>query len=371
MGSSFAITAVGLVSAAGDDPDALFSRLLEARSLAVSRSPIPVAPIEGFVPSKYVQRKGLKHLSRTSQLACAAASTVGQELEGVDNTEIGVVLGTAWASLDTVVRFEREAYVEGPRFVDPVLFTETVANVPAGQLSIYYGWSALNATIAAGSSSGTEALLRATEFLREERARVVVAGGADELNAHLLGALQLDGPGPVGGEGACLFAIESESSAASRGATVLGRLAAAAGLSSEAGGQNDVPRRAAAILRLFDRAGVGASDVDLVVLSSAAGGDDGREAASLVDVFGSAMPPAVAPKAILGESWGAGGALAVATALQSMARGIVPPSPESAVADGRAAGLNLLAAAESREVACALVLDGAGPQRFSAVLLTA
>ncbi len=360
MGSPFAITAVGLVSAAGDNPDALFSRMLEARSLAVSRSSIPVAPIEGFVPSNYVQRKGLKHLSRTSQLACAAASTVERELQSVDNTEIGVVLGTAWASLDTVVRFEREAYVEGPRFVDPVLFTETVANVPAGQLSIFYGWSALNATIAAGSSSGTEALRRATEFLQEERARVVVAGGVDELNAHLLGALQLDGPGPVGGEGACLFAIESESSAASRGATVLGRLAAAASLSSGADG----------IRRLFDRAGVGPSDVDLVVLSSGAGGDDGGEAALLVDVFGSAMPPAVAPKAVLGETWGGAGALAVATALQSMARRVVPPSPESTVADGRAAGLNLLAAAESREVACSLVLDGAGPQRSSAVLLT-
>ena len=80
------------------------------------------------------------------------ATSGAEGLDAVDPSSIGVVFGSAWASLDTVVRFEREAHIDGPRFVDPVLFTETVANVPAGQVSIFFGWSAVNATIAAGTS---------------------------------------------------------------------------------------------------------------------------------------------------------------------------------------------------------------------------
>ena len=137
------------------------------------------------------------------------------------------------------------------------------------------------------------------------------------------------------------------------------------------GAERDLPRRADWIRHLLDRIGVGIGDIDLLVLSANANAEgDHGEAAALVDVFGPTMPPAVAPKAVLGETWGAAGALGVATALQSMARRLVPPAPESTAAGARARGLNLPRAAEPRDVACALVLDGAGSSRFSAIVLT-
>ena len=228
-------------------------------------------------------------------------------------------------------------------------------------------------------------MLRAVDFLEEGRARLVVAGGGDELNVHLLRTLQADGlasgstgslpfaadsSGPICGEGACMFAIESEASAAARGVRAVGRLRGGASR-SEDGAERDLPRRADWIRQLLDRIGVGIGDIDLLVLSANANAEgDHGEAAALVDVFGPTMPPAVAPKAVLGETWGAAGALGVATALQSMARRLVPPAPESTAAGARALGLNLPRAAEPRDVACALVLDGAGSSRFSAIVLT-
>ena len=389
MPGPWVITAAGLISAAGDHPDALFSRLLEARSVATDSSdsvPFAAAPILGFDPSSYLRRKGVKHLSRTSQLACAAAGKLQDDLRDRNDTEVGVVLGTGWSSLDTIVRFEHEAHTVGPRFVDPSLFAETVANVPAGQMSIFFGWSAHNVTVAAGPTSGLEALLCAAEFLDEGRASLIVAGGGDELNFHMLRTLQADGlasrsaaslplapdsSGPIGGEGACLFALEAERSAASRGARVLGTLRGGTSRPVEAAGEPGVKQRADLIRRLLDDVGIGADEVGLLVLSAnAERAGDLREAAVLVDVFGKAMPPALAPKAVLGETWGAAGSLAVAAALQSIQRRVVPPAPPPTAAGGRELGLNLPTEAQPLQVDCALILDGAGSSRFAAVVLT-
>ena len=71
---SWVLSGAGVLSAAGDSPERLFSTLLQARPLARTGDdePYPAAPLEGFDPKDYMKRKGLKYLSRTSQLTCAA-----------------------------------------------------------------------------------------------------------------------------------------------------------------------------------------------------------------------------------------------------------------------------------------------------------
>jgi hypothetical protein len=141
-----------------------------------------------------------------------------------------VVLGSAWAALDTIVRFEREAFTEGPRFVDPLLFTETVPNVPAGQVSIVFGWSALNVTLA-GQLAGLEAIACGIDMLEEGRAAAVVVGGVDALHAHLVRVLDerpKDERAAPCGEAACLVALEPSGAARERGIVPLGRIAATA-----------------------------------------------------------------------------------------------------------------------------------------------
>lgn len=381
------ITGVGLIAAGADTAARLFQRMLDAERPA----PVPppegagpqALPVVGFAVRSYLDRRGLKDLSRTSRLACAAASRLGAGLEAVPASAVGVVFGTAWASLDTVVRFEREAEVEGPRFVDPILFTETVANVPAGQISIVFGWSALNVTICSGTASGLEALLRAREFLDEGRARVVVAGAGDELNRHLLRALEAAGrlsaggppmphaagaDGAVGGEGACLFALESAGHAAGRGAAVLAVLGAGSMACVGGEGRAAVDRRARSLTELFEREGLAPRDLDLLVLSG--NGDprrDSLEAAVLERVFGAEPPPAVLPKAWLGETWGPSGALGVAVALEAIARGQVPPAPRDL--HPVAPSVRLPRTTAERAVRHALVLDCPADSHFAAQIL--
>jgi 3-oxoacyl-(acyl-carrier-protein) synthase len=375
------VTAAGTVTAAGDDPRLVFDALGAGRRVAEDGGAgFPSRPIAGFDPARHVRGKRLGLLSRTSQLACAAAALAGEALHGLDGADVGVVLGSAWASLDSVVRFEREACTEGPRLVDPVLFTETVANVPAGHVSIFHGWSALNATVAAGTGSGLEALRLAVQFLDEGRARAIVAGGGDERNEHLLRALHAERPaaaggipltpplaGSVGGEGACLLVLEDERQAARRGVPALAVWLAGAGALVEPGAAPEEPLR-----ELLDRAALAPRDVDLVVLSaSGEAARDRAEVEALLRVFGPQGPPAIVPKALLGETWAAAGPLGVAIACECMRRSLVPAVPPDVRPGPGCEGANLVRAPLRRRVANAIVVDCAESGIFTGVAVAA
>jgi 3-oxoacyl-[acyl-carrier-protein] synthase II len=385
------ITSASLITPVGDGVETLFEALLAGATAPASGADPDAEPfssrrIDDFDPRLYLKRKGIKHLSRTSQLAIAAAAGLVEALDGQPAERIGVVLGTAWASLDSVVRFEREAHTEGPRFVDPILFTETVANVPAGQVSIAFGWSALNATVSSGVASGLQALSQASRFLDEERAEIIVAGGSDELNRHLLRTLHAEGyvadqaalplteasAGPVGGEGACLLTLESEGHAAERGAAPACRLLA--GVTGPIDGTG--PERAGAIAslcgQLFARGGRAPGDVDLLVLSAA--GDrsrDAAEVAAMVQLFGSSIPPAILTKAWTGECWAATAPAGVAIAAEAMRRGVVPPRPDGWDPAEEFAAIQLPDRPLSRSISHAVVLELSGAGTGAAVLLEA
>ena len=340
--ASLALTAAGLLCVAGEEPAEVAARVLDGSPAgAAGRPGLLARELAEFSARRYVPRKGIGHLSRTSQLACAAASRLAPALAAVAAERVGVVLGTAWASLDTVVRFEREAHTEGPRLVDPLLFTETVSNVPAGQVSIVFGWSAVNATVCSGTASGIEALALSSTLLRERRADVVVAGGADELNVHLLRVLASRAHDTVGSEGACLLALERPEHARARGARALGLLT---GVTSCFVGQEEEGREvriAERLLGLLHGTGLDAQDVDLVVLAS---GPAVLHAAVLERVFGRGpRPRRLSLSGVLGETWGAAGPLGVVVALETLRR-------ES----GRG---------------CAVVLSTAGSGQFGAVAL--
>ena len=294
-----------MVSAAGDTAESVLAAMLAG-------TPLVPAAIGGFDATRYMPRRGVKDLSRISQLACSAAAANARGLAGVPPGEVGIVFGSAWGSLATVIAFEREAHVQGARFVDPILFTETVSNVPAGQVAILYGWSAFNATLSSGTASGLAALRQAVQFLAEDRGAVAVAGGGDELDPRLMSALKARGwSGPDGGEGACFLTIEGEAHAGSRGASALGSITATA---ERFGGADADLMRA-----LIEGAGRKAADIDLVVLS-----DPDRRAVAEVFGDGKDAPAVVVPKTILGETWAASGSLAAALALEIMRTSMVP-----------------------------------------------
>ncbi|MFQ6094241.1 MAG: beta-ketoacyl-[acyl-carrier-protein] synthase family protein, partial [bacterium] len=256
MNDRVVITGIGVLSPIGMGKEAFWQGL--ERSHAIK--PITLfdtsdlkctqaAEITDFNVKDHLSQRGLKYLSRSAQLACAATALALEDaaldLSAVDPPEVGVVIGTAFGNVNSMIAFDKEAWLEGPRFVNPMTFPNTVVNSPAGYISVLFGLTGLNATISTGRSSSLEALKYAAECLKRGEARVVLAGGCEELSefVHLgfLKAGQLSGskgdgiekPAPLDrrrngfvlGEGAVILSLERSDHAQSRGAHILAEIA--------------------------------------------------------------------------------------------------------------------------------------------------
>ncbi len=396
------VSGVGLVAAPGRSPQDLHLSLCRGVPCWPQDSAAPgggalaaqpsAAPIEGFNIREHLDRRGLKDLSRTSQLACAAAAPLAAALEGVPPSQVGVVLGSCWGSLSTVVDFEWETCTVPVRLVNPLLFAETVSNVPAGQVSIQFGWSAFNLTVSSGSASGLAAIREGAELLSSGRAQAVVAGGADAITLPALRVLGADGvlaasrgsrpfglarSGAIGGEGACLFILESPDRARARGVTPMARLRCAVIGFAEPRDPDQGPRaeEVTPLLRdLLDQAALDPREVQLVA-ASACGSPRGdrEEARAIHEVFGRGpeAPFVMAPKGILGETWGASGPLAAAAVIESMRTGRIPGRPLGFVPDPDLPPVNMPPEPLARPVRNAVILTRTETGHLSALLLQA
>jgi act minimal PKS chain-length factor (CLF/KS beta) len=212
-----------------------------------------------------------------------------------------------------------------------------------------------------------------------------VAGGADQLNMHLQRTLHAEGllavspdslphaagaGGAIGSEGACLLAIEPAAAAAERGAAALGRLEAGVECFTRPGEAGD-RRRVDSMAVLFDRAGFDRDSVDLLVLSG--NGDkvrDGDEARLVGALFGDRPPPAILPKAVIGESWGASAPIGLVAGLEAMRTSRIPAVPPGLEPAAASAGLNLPRETIEAPVRQMVILDCSETGQFSSLAVT-
>ncbi len=393
--SDWVITDTGLITAAGDNAETVHEALCAASPLArISDDDLApgllTAPIDNFQAKDYIQRRGLRDLSRTSQLACVAAAPLAKRLEGIDPIDVGIALGTGWGSLESVVAFEWETCSISPRFLNPLLFAETVANVPGGQISIFFGWSGFSLTVSCGGASGLDAIAQGMDLLEENRAPMLIVGGADALNAPVLqvlasdGAISPGGPslpfsrdrsGPVGGEGAALLVVESAAHARARAAKPLARLGGVVERLS-AGANDQTSAQSSEFVELLgdllERSRVAPGEIDLIASSADGSPSDGEEAVAIHQVFGEGdrAPLVMAPKGVLGETWGASGPLAATAVIECMRTGRVPGRAEGTVRDPDLPPLRLPATVTASTIRHAVVLATSRSGHMAAMLLS-
>ena len=78
----------------------------------------------------------------TALLLCAGKMALDDSKlggEGIDRSPVGVSMGTTYGSLKSILDFDRDSIVDGPRFVNASKFPNTVMNSPAGRLAIRFG----------------------------------------------------------------------------------------------------------------------------------------------------------------------------------------------------------------------------------------
>ncbi len=346
-----AITGLGIVSTAGigresflramQSPAALASAPQRPESFDPAAYPdAAVAEVRGFDPAKYLGDKGLRTLDRLTKLLVVAARLAmhdaGFKKDGVyvqsSAERVGICCSNAYGSLEAITELDRVAVLEDARYINPAKFPNTVANSASGYASIWEDMRALNVAVSDGNCGALDTIACADIFLETGRADAILVGGAEAMSEALylaflrLGALE----GTYLGEGAALLAMEPVELAKKRGAR---RLADVCGYgtaflapdheSSLVHPSTEAMERA--LSSAIEDAGLTPRDVD-VVASGVSGlrAFDQAELSAIERVLGKDTPVAT-PKAILGETLGAGGCMAMAAAIAWL--GGAPPAP--------------------------------------------
>ena len=389
MGTPVVVTGIGVVSSIGAGLDE-FEASLYAGSTGVQPSELLedraiTAEVPNFSAEPWLGARGIRVLDRSSRLLAVAAHMAlgasglsrdddsGSSPQSVPAVEPGLVCGTMFGSVHSIASFDWSGLIDKPKYVNPMRFPSTVINAPAGQAAIKHKLRGVNSTICAGIASGLYAVHYATEFLRLGRAKVLLAGGVEELceesffgfnRAGLCSQSGTPRPfapnrdGTVQGEGSALLVLETAGTANDRGS---GPLVEVRGFGSahdavsidkyQAGAEGAT----SAVRLALDDASIDPSQIACIIAS--AGGSrpgDEMEVRALRNVFGDRLGeiPMTAPKAALGETMGASGAFGAVIAAIALKRRSVAPTAGFQDTGG---GLRLSPEAQSFEGEYALV----------------
>jgi len=329
------VTGVGVVSPLGSGLERITRRFAagEPAPLCEGGMIADDIPLE-LVPADKRQRLG--RLDRLSRLFLSASYLAVDDAElspeRLDSERFGLSFGTGLGCLLTNEEYYRRIVEKGLAAASPQLFAYTVSSAAAGEISIALGIRGPNVTNHVGLAAGAGALGYAADWIRAGKADVVLAGGADVIGPALVEALRdmellkapeqarpfADAvPGLCPAEAAVVFLLESDEHARRRGARARARLAGWA-----AGFEPTLTRRpparlgiTAALRRALDDAEIRPQDIATVFCSAHGTPLDEVECGALRDVFLEHCPALLAPKALHGECFGAGGALAAALAV--------------------------------------------------------
>lgn len=309
-----------------------------------------------FDPLKYQKRKELRNGTRAGSISiyCAreAVADSGLDLESLDKSRIGVYLGiTEHGNVET----ENEIFNISQFNYDTKFWTHhhnprTVANNPAGEVTMNLGITGPHYTIGAACAAGNAGLIQAAQMLMLGECDLALAGGISE-SIHTFGifagfknqgALAVnedpnkasrpfdqDRNGIVVSEGGCIYVVERLEDALARGAKIYGEIAGWCINSDATDAVLPNPERQAQCMRkALERAGMEPGDISIVnTHATATKQGDIQEMTAIREVFGGCENTWVNnTKSFIGHAMGAAGALELAGNLPAFEDGTVHPT---------------------------------------------
>ncbi len=366
MDRRIVITGLGVLASTGIGKNEFWAGLKEGRSgmkpitlFDMSRCRTKLGgEISDFKPEEILGVKGLRNLDRTTKLTLCAAQLalddagIKYPLAEFETDEFGVSLGSTMGSVRSISEFDKEALRNGPRSVNPALFSNTVMNSPASHINIRFNIQGFSSTISTGFCSSIDAIYYAMNMLELYDYKVVLSGGVEEMceqtykGFHKIGHLTGSRPGKeevncpydkrrngiMFGEGAVIVVLEELGHAKKRDAKIYAEILGY-GTSFDPKSENIYSPKAEgaieAIKNCLDDAGLGTKDIDYISASANSTLDcDFMETKAVKNVFGSRAKsiPISSVKSMIGDSFSAGGALNLAASLGVFEEGFVPPT---------------------------------------------
>ena len=351
------ITGIGLTSPLGNDLESFRAKLLKGES-GVTTFPVRnmgdlPAGVCNFEQTKYQKRKEVRVGTRAGGIGiyCAheAIKNAGLSLEEIDPSKVGVYLGiTEHGNVETETEVCQlfDHYDEEVKYWSHHHNPRTVANNPAGEITVNLGLTGPHYTVGAACAAGNAGIIQGVQMLSLGECDQALAGGVSEsIRAYGIfagfksqGALAIhDDPtkasrpfdrgrnGIVVSEGGCIYVLERFKDAKARGANIIAEIL---GYRINSDGTDYVlpnpERQEQCIRQALNRAEINAEMVDLVSshATSTPQGDE-QECKALRNVFGEDTDTLINnTKSFIGHSMGAAGAIELAGNIPSFNDGI-------------------------------------------------
>jgi 3-oxoacyl-(acyl-carrier-protein) synthase len=167
-----------------------------------------------------------RRFDRTAALATATVERALRDAR-LDAASTGLVMGTAFGSVERSVRFVQKAVLGGLRVASPAEFPHLVVSAASGNASIYLGLTGPVFAASDRETSAESALAAAVALLGAGQASAFVAGAVeafDPLVEVIYPRLTRERVSSARGEGAAFLVVEDEGAARSRGARALARI---------------------------------------------------------------------------------------------------------------------------------------------------
>ncbi len=314
------------------------------------------AGICDFEQTRYMNRRQLRVATRAGSISvyCAHEALVdsGLALGELDKERIGIYLGiTEHGNVET----ENEVYNISQFDYDVKFWTHhhnprTVANSPAGEVSINMGITGPHYTIGAACAAGNAGLIQGMQMLQLGEVDIALTGGVSEsirsfgifAGFKSQGALanhedpnkasrpfDKDRSGIVVSEGGCVYVLERLESALARGATIHAEIIGHA-INSDAKDHvlPDAGQQAVCMQKALKSAGLKPDEVDIVSThATSTPQGDIQECLAINEVFGESKSTYVNnTKSYIGHAMGAAGALELAGNIPSFKDNRIHPT---------------------------------------------
>ncbi len=345
------ITGVGLTAPNGNNLAEFRAALLAGKS-GVTDYEIryvgkTLAGVCTFDALRYQSKKDLRRGTRAGSVGIYATNEAvkdaGLDWPAVTKSRVGIYLGvTEHGNVETENEiFALKGYDYDTSYWSHHHNPRTVANNPAGEVTLNMGVTGPHYTIGAACAAGNAGLIQGAQMLRLRDCDLALAGGVSE-SIHTFGIFasfksqgalathadptkasrpfDVDRNGIVVAEGGCVYVLERLDDALARNAKIYGELAGYAINTDATDFVLPNPERQAECVSLaLERGGLTPSDIDIVSThATGTGQGDAQECQALRNVFASSDKTCFNnAKSFIGHAMGAAGALELAGNLPS------------------------------------------------------
>lgn len=356
MNKRIVITGLGVVSSIGIGKEKFWSALIAGKSGITQISSFDTqnfpthfgGEVKDFSPQDFIDQTNLPRYGRGSQLLIAAAKLAIKDaqldLGKFDNRKVGVCCGTTMGESQVLEKLNESWLKSGVEAIETKQIPMYPCNVLSANLALELDLRGVNIVIPNACAAGNYAIGYAYDFLRNQEADLMFAGGTDAFsriaftgfNRLLAVAPEICQPfdknrkGMIVGEGSGVVILETLENALNRHAPVYAEVLGF-GISCDAHHMTAPYSEGIkeAIQKCLKESNISIEEVDYISAhGTGTPANDREEALAIKKVFGENYKkvPVSSIKSMLGHTMGAASAIEAVACCLAIKNDLIPPT---------------------------------------------